>query len=188
MKPGRLVILLVMLATANLSSLADAQVISSSNDKQPAYAKEIADAGQNGQDANGNANPIPNANPDPNPNPDAAANQSKSAGATGTTNGGKKINWATLPFKSVAFAVGAVVGTPICMARKIVDEEKDGIKGCVGDTDKQHMRIIAGMFWLPFAATVGAAEAPVYSTINSLVNADKPFSKDQFSLGEMAAR
>ncbi len=37
--------------------------------------------------------------------------------------------------------------------------------------------------WLPFSAFLGAGEAPVMGPVNSLRHYDKPFSKEQFSLG-----
>jgi hypothetical protein len=42
----------------------------------------------------------------------------------------------------------------------------------------------AGAFWLPFALATSIMEAPVYAVRNSWM-AEKPFSKEQFSLGEM---
>ena len=131
------------------------------------------------------------ADSDPANSPSAAsspstANPTSSAGSPSAASSTKAPgNWASLPKKTIAFLVGAVVGTPICAVRKSIDEAKDGTHGMVGETDKKQLIIPATLFWLPFAVVTGTLEAPCYAVINSLENADKPFSKEQFSLGEM---
>src|SRR5579883_3323275 len=62
--------------------------------------------------------------------------------------------------KAIAgFFAGAIVGTPVCVVRKSIDEENDGIQGMVGNTDKARFKIPAGIFWLPFATVTGTLEA-----------------------------
>jgi hypothetical protein len=91
---------------------------------------------------------------------------------------------ASLPKKALGLVFGAVVGTPVCVVRKTIDEEKYGINGMIGTTNKKSAQVAAGIFWAPFALFTGTVESPVYSAIHSL-NADEPFSKEQFSLGDV---
>ena len=91
---------------------------------------------------------------------------------------------ASLPKKALGLVVGAIVGTPVCVVRKTIDEEKYGINGMIGTSDKKSAQVAAGIFWAPFALFTGTVESPVYATIHSL-NADEPFSKEQFSLGDV---
>jgi hypothetical protein len=87
----------------------------------------------------------------------------------------------------LGFTVGAVVGAPVCVVRKSIDEEKYGIAGMIGNTDNKSAQVSAGAFWLPFAVFTGTVEAPVYSIMNSL-KADEPFSKAQFSLSDVNSK
>jgi hypothetical protein len=73
---------------------------------------------------------------------------------------------------------------PVSLVRRVIDEDKEGIKGMVGDTDNKFQRVTAGSFWLPFSMLLGACEAPVYGPLNSLSNVNRPFSKDQMGLGD----
>jgi hypothetical protein len=89
----------------------------------------------------------------------------------------------SIPKRVLGAIVGTVVGTPVCIARRILWDEKDGIRGIVGDTSNKVAIVSAGAFWLPFSITTGCVEAPCYSFKHSMCNTDKPFSKEQFSLG-----
>jgi hypothetical protein len=71
---------------------------------------------------------------------------------------------------------GVVVGTPVCMVRKPMDEDKYAVSDLTGNSKKGRA------VWAPFSAVQGVLEAPFYALNNSLVNYDKPFSKEQFSL------
>jgi hypothetical protein len=92
---------------------------------------------------------------------------------------------ARLPIKVLGFVTGAIVGTPICMVRKSIDEQKYAIDGIVGDHDTKVWKFCAGTFWLPFSVVTGVAESPVSSTFISFKNSDKPFSKSQFSIADV---
>lgn len=87
--------------------------------------------------------------------------------------------------KVLAATVTTVVGTPICFARRFKHAEIDGIHGFAGDSNKQLAVYSAGAIWLPFALAVATMEAPFYALKDSWYNFDSPFSKEQFSLGEM---
>lgn len=104
----------------------------------------------------------------------AAASASKKPSATK----------APLPRRLLGVVVGAVVGTPVCLVRKTIDEEKYGIAGIIGTNNNKAVVTTAGVFWLPFAFMTGTVESPVYATLNSL-NAEEPFSKAQFSLSDV---
>jgi hypothetical protein len=106
------------------------------------------------------------------------------AASTGTSPSVKKsFSLARLPVYIAGIATGAAVGMPISLVRRCIWEEKQGIQGLVGDSQNKVAIVSAGVFWLPFSAFLGAAEAPVMGPVNSLKNYDKPFSKEQFSLG-----
>jgi hypothetical protein len=91
---------------------------------------------------------------------------------------------AGIPKKALGFIVGAAVGTPVSLFRRIGAENKEGIKGMVGDTDNKFQQVTAGGFWMPFSLLLGACEAPIYGPLNSLSNINKPFSKEQMGLGD----
>jgi hypothetical protein len=91
---------------------------------------------------------------------------------------------AAIPKKAIGFVCGAAVGMPVSLVRRVIDEDKEGIKGMVGDTDNKFQRVTAGSFWLPFSMLLGACEAPVYGPLNSLSNVNRPFSKEQLGLGD----
>jgi hypothetical protein len=90
--------------------------------------------------------------------------------------------WTSVPKRTLGFFAGAVVGTPVCVVRKFKDEEINGTRGIAGDTSNPLLLIPAGAFWLPLALLYTGMEAPAYAIKNSWM-ADKPFSKEQFSLG-----
>jgi hypothetical protein len=86
--------------------------------------------------------------------------------------------------KVLAVAVGAIVGVPVCAVRKPIDEEKYEMKSLGCDKHKALFVIPAAGLWIPFAVTEGILEAPFFAVNNSLVNYNKPFSREQFSLVE----
>ncbi len=90
----------------------------------------------------------------------------------------------SLPKHVLGVAAGIVVGVPVDMVRKPLDEDKYGIKSVNGDNKKGRIVVPTAVFWAPFAAVGGVLEAPFYAVNNSLVNMDKPFSKEQFSVKE----
>jgi len=95
----------------------------------------------------------------------------------------KPFSLGRLPAYVAGIATGAFVGMPISAVRRFAWEEKQGIQGLVGDSKNKVAIYSAGAFWLPFSALLGACEAPVMGPVNSLRYSDRPFSKDQFSLG-----
>jgi hypothetical protein len=106
--------------------------------------------------------------------------------AEGDTKGKEPANWSAVPKKTLALVVSSFAGVPIAMVRRYAHAEVDGAHGMVGDTENKFLLIPAGILWLPFAACLGVMEAPGCALKNSFYNFDKPFSKEQFSLGEMA--
>lgn len=93
---------------------------------------------------------------------------------------------AMIPVRLVAFATGAVIGTPIAILRKTA-ENTSGMSGqLAGDDGNPALRGAAALVVLPFAVFKGGLEGAYYGTANSWANSsEKPFSKDSFSLGEM---
>jgi hypothetical protein len=93
-----------------------------------------------------------------------------------------------LPRAIAGFCAGVVVGTPICFARKFPQELSEGAHGFLGsivsNDDKKELLLPAYVVWLPVAGVVTALEAPGYA-IKDAYTAEKAFSKEQFSLGEM---
>lgn len=93
---------------------------------------------------------------------------------------------AMIPVRLVAFAAGAVVGTPIAVLRKTA-ENTSGMSGqLAGDDGNPMLRGAAGLVVLPFAVFKGGLEGLYYGTANSWKNSsEKPFSAESFSLGDM---
>ena len=88
----------------------------------------------------------------------------------------------------LGIVVGTVVGTPVCVVRKTIDEEKYGINGMIGTSNNKKAQVAAGLFWAPFAVFTGAVESPAYAAINSLNATDEPFTKSQFSLSDVKVK
>jgi hypothetical protein len=93
-----------------------------------------------------------------------------------------------MPKAIAGFCAGVVVGTPICFARKLSQEMSEGAHGLAGsikyDTKNKFLIHAAGLVWLPAAGIVSLLEAPGYA-IKDAWMAEEPFSKDQFSLGQL---
>lgn len=83
---------------------------------------------------------------------------------------------------------GFVIGTPICFARKLPQETKDGAHGIVGsivkDNNNKFLLVPATLVYLPAACVALTLEAPTYALKDAYM-ANKPFSKEQFSLGKL---
>jgi len=90
----------------------------------------------------------------------------------------------SVPKRVLGAFVGTVVGTPICFVRRAAWDEKEGVRGIIGDTNNKVAVVAAGAFWLPFSVVTGFLEAPCYAFKQSMCNTDKPFSCEQFSLGK----
>lgn len=91
---------------------------------------------------------------------------------------------ASFPARVAGVVAGTFVGTPVCIVRKSIDEEKYGIQGIVGNTNSKMKKVAAGAFWLPFSVVTGFVESPVCAAVNSLRTNDKPFSKSQFAISD----
>jgi len=111
--------------------------------------------------------------------PTANAADSKGVGA-------RLASW---PVCIAGFACGTIVGTPICFFRKLPSEIHNlayGFVGSITDNQSKYLLIPAGIAWLPFSGTAALMEAPVYAFKDAYM-AEKPFSKEQFSLGQIDA-
>ena len=94
---------------------------------------------------------------------------------------GKLSGWKSASIQALGVVAGVVVGVPVSMIRRPFEEEKYGIAQMAGDNGLR-AKIPAAIFYFPFAVVSGAFEAPWYAINDSVVNYDKPFSKEQFSL------
>jgi len=92
------------------------------------------------------------------------------------------------PAALAGFCAGAALGMPICFVRYMGRETMNDAHGLIGsvmtDNNNPWLLVPAGIFCSPFAALVTAVETPVYACKNAYM-ADKPFSKEQFSLGTL---
>lgn len=88
------------------------------------------------------------------------------------------------PEKAAGFVVGSVVGTPICMVRRFMRREVELSRALSCNSNNLLFLVPCGLVSIPVAAFGGAVEGPGYSIHNAFA-AETPFSKDQFSLGEM---
>jgi hypothetical protein len=102
------------------------------------------------------------------------------AGTSSTTNSAGK---ASLPKKALSVATAFFVGTPVCIVRRTKYEEWYGVHSMVGDSDNKAKKVLAGMFWFPFAVVNGTAEAPFDAFANGLMY--PAGSKDQQSRGKL---
>ena len=91
----------------------------------------------------------------------------------------------SIPKYTAGIITGTIVGVPVNLVRRTIWEEKLGIKGLCGDSTNKFAQVSAGAFWLPFSLFLAGCETPVCSPVTSLRYYDKPFSKEQFSLGPL---
>lgn len=89
-----------------------------------------------------------------------------------------------MPLKAVSVAAAVVVGTPIAIARKIGNNTVDMTKNVAGDDNNPVMTGLSGIVAAPIGVVAGAVEGSYYGVSNAVTNVDKPFSKEQMSLGE----
>lgn len=93
---------------------------------------------------------------------------------------------AMIPVRLLAFATGAVIGTPIAVVRKTAENTSKMSGELAGDDGNPVLRGGAALVILPFAVFKGGLEGLYYGTANSWANSsEKPFSAESFSLGEM---
>ena len=119
--------------------------------------------------------------------PNALADQNQTP-ATNSTSKVKAGDLARVPLHLVGFCFGSVIGVPICFARKLPQEIKEGGEGLAGsikeNSDNKLLLYPSMAVWLPCALVLTSLEAPFYS-IKDAWMAERPFSKEQFSLGEL---
>jgi hypothetical protein len=97
----------------------------------------------------------------------------------------KSSSGASFPVRVAGVIVGTLVGTPVCVVRKSIDEQKYAVQGMVGDTNSKLKRLVAGAIWLPLGIATGTVESPICAAVNSLRENDKPFSKSQFAISDI---
>jgi hypothetical protein len=91
-----------------------------------------------------------------------------------------------IPVRLVAFATGAVIGTPIAVVRKVADNTVTMSGEASGKSDNPVLRGAAAIVISPFAVFKGGIEGLYCGTANSWkTSSEKPFSAESFSLGEM---
>jgi hypothetical protein len=115
------------------------------------------------------------------PAPESVASSTAPAAAN-TNKVGGPAKHSSLAKKFLGVMTGVIVGTPVCMVRKPMDEDKYAVADLTGNSTKAKAVVPTAIFWAPFSAVGGILEAPFCAVNNSLVNYDKPFSKEQFSL------
>jgi hypothetical protein len=84
--------------------------------------------------------------------------------------------------RAAGVIAGIAVGIPVCVVRQPIHEEKYGVSQTAGKKARSRKTIPYALVYAPFAVVSGLIEAPFYALNNSLVNYDKPFSKEQFSI------
>ena len=89
------------------------------------------------------------------------------------------------PRAIAGFCAGVVVGTPVCFVRKLPHEISEGGHGLAGsiveDSNNKFVLVPATLAWSPFACVVALIQSPASACKNAW-EAQKPFSKEQFSL------
>jgi hypothetical protein len=117
--------------------------------------------------------------------PPAWADDPKPTSVQARSGGSRLVAW---PKAIAGFCAGAIVGTPICFVRKFPSEVTQGAHGFVGslgsNDNKKLLFVPACVAWLPVAGVVSAMEAPGFA-LKDAYTAEKPFSKEQFSLGDL---
>lgn len=105
--------------------------------------------------------------------------------STNSSNSGSRSGLKAFPLKVLGFVTGCAVGVPVSVVRNPISEEKWSIDNWTGDNkDKPRVTVPAGLFWAPFAVIDGVILAPFSAVKYSAKNFNKPFSKEQFGLGQ----
>jgi hypothetical protein len=99
-----------------------------------------------------------------------------------------RLHLLTLSRAVAGFCAGFVVGTPVCFVKRLVSETDYGAHEMVGGftDDKSDSKLIlvpVTIMWLPAATLTAFMEAPCDS-FKHAIEADEPFSKEQFSLND----
>lgn len=128
--------------------------------------------------------PVPASPPasPPKPGQSSAASSSKSIAkpVAAQPNGSE----ASITKKAAGVLLGAAVGMPVAVVRRTAIEDRDGVKGLVGDSDNKLAKGLAGTFWMPFSIVLGVLEGPLYGPGNSIRNVNRPFTKEQMGMGD----
>jgi hypothetical protein len=114
---------------------------------------------------------------------EAGASNVRVADASGASSPTSQAGKASLPKKAFSVATALLIGTPVCIVRRTKYEEWYAVHSMVGDSDNKAKKILAGVFWAPFAAISGTAEAPFDACANGLMY--PAGSKDQQSRGKL---
>ncbi|MBZ0187655.1 MAG: hypothetical protein K8F91_15520 [Candidatus Obscuribacterales bacterium] len=91
-----------------------------------------------------------------------------------------------LPQRMASFAVGAVVGMPIAIARRTYHQTRQGSRDLIGESRNPLLVVPTTILSLPFAIMGGPVEGFGYAIYNSWKGSGvTPFGCESFSLGEM---
>jgi hypothetical protein len=113
--------------------------------------------------------------------PTSSASTSSAPTSSAPTNNAPT-NSTSLPARMFGAAAGLIVGIPVCAVRRPIAGENYGIDSTAGRHSEPRKKIPAAFLYAPCAIVTGLIESPFYALNNSLVNFNKPFSKEQFSL------
>jgi hypothetical protein len=119
---------------------------------------------------------------------DESAPQTNSTGPISPAKKGAFRTLFGMPKTIAGVCSGIVIGTPVCFIKKLPQETLEGGRGFVGsiipNENNKLLLIPACAAWLPVATVMAAIESPGYALRDSWM-AEKPFSKEQFSLTEL---
>ncbi len=117
---------------------------------------------------------------------DNSASSASSTKGTSSTTGVKSLI-VHLPQSLASIVVGAAVGMPValfrCTHRDFVRAINDA--STIGGVPKPLGNITAALFGIPSGFLSSGWDTVINGMGDSIANADKPFSKDCFSLGKM---
>lgn len=89
-----------------------------------------------------------------------------------------------MPIKGASVATSMVIGVPVAIIRKSAENTKDQTKKIAGDNANPVMTGLSALVGLPIGLVSGTIDGSQAGFKNSL-KCDKPFSKEQFSLGDL---
>jgi len=90
------------------------------------------------------------------------------------------------PVRLAWFSAGTVIGTPIAMVRKTVDNTVDTHKSLSEKSEHKVLKAGACLVALPVGVFTGTLEGLYLGVENSWKNSNEPpFKKEMFSLGEL---
>ena len=89
-----------------------------------------------------------------------------------------------MPMKGASVATSMVVGIPVAIVRKSTEATKDQTKKVAGDNANPVMTGFSALVGLPIGIMSGTIDGSRTGFKNAL-KCDKPFTKEQFSLGDL---